>query len=39
MNKIYFIDESLDMMGGVERIINTLSNDLVKKYDVELISL
>ena len=39
MKKIYFIDESLDKMGGVERIINTLSNDLVKKYDVELISL
>ncbi len=39
MNKIYFIDEILDKMGGVERIINTLSNDLVKKYDVELISL
>lgn len=39
MKKIYFIDESLDKMGGVERIINTLSNDLVKKYEVELISL
>lgn len=39
MRKIYFIDESLDKMGGVERIINTLSNELVKKYDVELISL
>lgn len=24
---------------GVERIINTLSNDFVKRYDVELISL
>ena len=39
MKKIYFIDESLDKIGGVERIINTLSNDFVKRCDVELISL
>lgn len=37
--KIYFIDEGLDKMGGVERIINTLSNYLIKDYEVELISL
>lgn len=39
MKKIWFIDESLDRMGGVERIISTLSNNLIEKYDVEAISL
>jgi len=38
MQKIWFIDEGLDKMGGVERVINTLSNDLIKDYDIELIS-
>ncbi len=39
MKKIWFIDEGLDRMGGVERILNTLSNTLSEKYDVEAISL
>lgn len=38
MKKLWFIDEGLDRMGGVERILNTLSNDLVNEFDVELIS-
>lgn len=39
MKKIWFIDEGLDRMGGVERILNTLANTLVDKYDIEAISL
>ncbi len=39
MKKIYFIDESLDKMGGVERMISLLSNLWVADYDVHLISL
>lgn len=39
MKKIYFIDEGLDRMGGVERVVSTLSNNLAEKYDVELISI
>ena len=38
MQKIYFIDESLDKMGGVERVINTLVNNLNDEYNIELIS-
>lgn len=36
--KLYFIDEGLDKVGGVERIINSLANCLIEKYDIELIS-
>jgi glycosyltransferase involved in cell wall biosynthesis len=39
MKKIWFIDEGLDRMGGVERIINTLANALKDKYEIEAISL
>ncbi len=39
MEKIYFIDESLDRMGGVERVISTLANDFINEYEVSLISL
>lgn len=39
MKKIWFIDEGLDRMGGVERILNTLANSLAEKYDIEAISL
>lgn len=37
--KIVLIDEALDRVGGVERVINTLANTLcVEDYDVEVIS-
>ncbi len=39
MKKIYFIDESLDKMGGVEKMISLLSNLWVHDYEVHLISL
>lgn len=36
--KIVFIDEAVDKVGGVERIISTLANRLSKKNDVMVIS-
>lgn len=39
MKKIYIIDEAVDKVGGVERIINTLANELSKKNQVNVISL
>jgi len=39
MKEIVFIDINLDVMGGVERIINTLANSLVNEYQVKVISL
>ena len=38
MGKIIFIGESLDKLGGIERVINTLANNLSKRYEVEAIS-
>ena len=34
----YFIDEGIDKVGGVERVINVLSNELCKNYNVTVIS-
>jgi Glycosyltransferase len=39
MKEIVFIDMSLDAMGGVERIVNTLANNLVNDYKVKVISI
>ena len=36
--KIYIIDECIDRVGGVERVICTLANKLVKDNDVTIIS-
>jgi len=36
--KVIFIDFSLDKLGGVERVISTLTNELVNKYDIEICS-
>ncbi len=36
--KVYIFEEGIDRMGGVERIISTLANNLVNKYDVFVIS-
>lgn len=36
--KILFIDYALDKLGGVERVISTLANELNKKYSVEVCS-
>lgn len=36
--KVFFIDEQISNMGGVERIINTLANNLINEYDVEVVS-
>lgn len=35
---IYVIDSNIDDMGGVERIVNTLSNNLSTIYDVKVVS-
>lgn len=35
---IYLFEEGIDRMGGVERIISTLANELIKKYKVNVIS-
>lgn len=37
--RIFIIDEAIDKVGGVERIINTLANNLCKKYDVNVVSI
>jgi len=37
--KIMFIDESINRVGGVERIISTLSNRLVINNDVDVVSI
>lgn len=39
MNRLFIVDEAIDKMGGVERIINTLANDLSKYTEVNVISL
>jgi len=39
MKEIVFIDMCLDAMGGVERIINTLANNLVNDYKIKVISI
>lgn len=36
--EIYIFEEGIDRMGGVERVISTLSNELVKKYTTNVIS-
>lgn len=36
--KVVLIDESLDRVGGVERVICTLANNLINKHNVEVIS-
>lgn len=36
--KIYIFEEGIDRVGGVERIISTLSNNFVSKYDINVIS-
>lgn len=36
--KIVFIEKDIDVMGGVERIINTLANEFSKIYDVNVVS-
>lgn len=36
---IYIIDEAIDKMGGVERIMNTLANNFSKNNQVHIISL
>lgn len=35
---IFLFEEGIDRMGGVERIISTLANELIKKYKVNVIS-
>lgn len=37
--KLYFFEENIDKMGGVERVISTLANNLVNDYPVNVISL
>lgn len=37
--RIIIIDEFIDGMGGVERIVNTLANNLSNSYKIELISI
>ena len=37
--KIYFFEENIDKMGGVERIISTLANSLSSCYEIKVISL
>lgn len=39
MKKIWFIDEGLDKMGGVERVLNTLVKELKNDYNIQLVSL
>lgn len=36
--KVYIVDEGIDRIGGVERIVSILSNNLNKNYDIEVIS-
>ena len=36
--KIYFFEEGVDRVGGVERVISTLANEFSKKYKVNVIS-
>ncbi len=35
---IYIVEESIDKMGGVERIVSSLANSFVEKYNVTVIS-
>ncbi len=37
--KIYFFEENIDRMGGVERIVSLLANSLSSDYDVKVVSL
>jgi len=37
--KILFIDFALDKLGGVERVVSTLANELVQNYEVEICSI
>ena len=36
--KIYFFEEGVDRVGGVERVISTLANEFSKEYKVNVIS-
>lgn len=36
--KIYIFEEGIDRMGGVERVVSTLANNLSNKYNVNVIS-
>jgi len=36
--KILIIDDCVDLVGGVERTINTISNELIKENQVEILS-
>lgn len=38
LKKVYIFEEGIDRMGGVERVISTLANNLVDSYDVTMIS-
>lgn len=37
-NKILIIDRCVDVVGGVERVICTIANNLVDEYDIEILN-
>lgn len=37
-SKVYIFEEGIDRMGGVERVISTLANNLVDDYNVNMVS-
>ena len=39
MSKIIFFEANIDEMGGVERVISTLANNLCDSYEIEVVSL